>query len=234
MDLNLWKNKDELKKFIENLGIEYRYGCFEDNNPETCHLLADYLLSIDKARSKAAQVYKNNCDENKFGMSCDAYGRMAFRGQGLEAPNSKLALEYFIKGCDLNEPRACYHGGQILGVVDKNVNKIIPPNLEKSMVMLNKACLSRKIPKACTLIHSLYLKGVHEVPADLKKAAEYARIACDQDEYMACFNLSRMYHLGEGVPSDKDKSAYYRNRAKDIADGAKKTLENNKNAQPDM
>lgn len=214
MDLNLWKNKDELKKFLENLGIEYRYGCFEENNPETCHLLGDYLLSIDKARTKAALVYKNNCDENKFGLSCDAYGRMAFRGQGMEGPSSKLALEYFIKGCDLDEPRACYHGGQMLGVVDKNLNKTIPPDPNKALNMLKKACKSGKQPSACTLVHSFYLRGVHGQPADLKLAAEFAQIACDQHELTACYNLSRMYNLGDGVPKDLEKSAYYKQRAR--------------------
>jgi len=216
MDLNLWKNKDELKKFLDNLGIEYRYGCFEENNSETCHLLGDYLLSIDKARAKAAQVYKTNCDENKFGLSCDAYGRMAFRGQGMDGPNSKLALEYFMKGCDLDDPRSCYHGGQMLGVNDKHLNKIIPPDPDKALEMLTKSCKSGKQPQACTLLHSFYLRGLHGKPADLVKSAEYAEIACDQDEAMACLNLSRMYHIGDGVKPDQEKSAHFRERAKKI------------------
>lgn len=234
MDLNLWKNKDELKKFLDNLGTEYRYGCFEENNPETCHLLGDYLLSIDKARSKAGQVYKNNCNDNKFGLSCDAYGRLAFRGQGMEAPDIKLALEYFIKGCDLNEPRACYHGGQMLGVVDKRVNEIVPPNPEKSIEMLKGSCLSGKQPQACTLVHSFYLRGVHGKPADLKKAADFALIACDQDEYMGCFNLSKMYELGDGVSIDKEKYHFYRERAKEITKGIRKKLHVKKDATPDI
>lgn len=234
MDLNLWKNKDELKKFLENLGVEYRYGCFEENNPESCHLLGDYLLSIDKARSKAAQVYKTNCDDNKFGLSCDAYGRMAFRGQGMEGPNMLLALEYFTKGCDQNEPRSCYHGGQMLGVVDKSVNKVVPPDKDRALMMLKKACFSGKQPQACTLVHSFYLRGLHGQAADMEMAAKFAQIACDQDEHMACYNLSRMYHLGDGIPADQEKSAYYRERAKDIASGVKKNLEVNKDAKPDL
>lgn len=234
MDLNLWKNKDELKKFLENLGTEYRYGCFEENNPETCHLLGDYLLSIHKAHSKAAQVYKNNCDENKFGLSCDAYGRMAFKGLGMAGPSCKLALEYFIKGCDVNEARSCYHGGQMLGVVDKNINKIIPPEPDKSLDMLKKACLSKKQPAACTLVHSFYLRGVHGKPPDLKLAAKYAEIGCDQDEYMSCYNLSRMYHLGEGVEANMEKSSFYRKRAEEISKGIRKNLTVNKDATPDL
>lgn len=225
MDLNLWKNKDELKKFLENLGVEYRYGCFEENNPESCHLLGDYLLSIDKARTKAAQVYKTNCDDNKYGLSCDAYARMAYRGQGMEGPNIRLAFDYFVKGCHLNEPRACYHGGQMLGVVDKTVNKVIPPDPDRSLELLKKACLSGQQPAACTLIHSFCLKGVHGKQANLKMAADFAQIACDQNEYIACANLSRMYHLGDGVEADQKKSAYYQDRAKEIVQGVKRNLE---------
>lgn len=234
MDSNLWKNKDELKKFLDNLGIEYRYGCFEENNAESCHLLGDYLLSIDKARAKAARVYKSNCDDNKFGLSCDAFGRMATRGQGMDAPDYKLALSYFIKGCDFNDYRSCYHGGQMVGVTDKAVNKVIPPDPDMSMQMLKKACISGRIPMACTLVHSFYLKGFHGKPADLKLAAEFAQIACDQDEYIGCFNLSRMLHLGEGVSADQAKSSYYKERAKLIRKGVKRNMEAAKPSSPDI
>lgn len=234
MDLNLWKSKDEIKKFLDNLGIEYRYGCFEENNPETCHLLGDYLLAIDKAASKAGQIYKTNCEENKFGLSCDAFGRMAYRGQGMEGPDIKLALEYFLKGCELNDPRSCYHGGQMFGVVDKQVNKAITPDPVRAIKMLTKSCLSTKQPNACTLIHSFYVKGIHDLPMNMKLAADFGKVACDQNEYISCFNLARMYHLGEGVEADVEKSEFYRKRAKEIRDGIKRNLTINPNARPDV
>lgn len=231
MDLNLWKNKDELKKFLENLGVEYRYGCFEENNPETCHLLGDYLLSIDKAQTKAAQIYRSNCEDNKYGLSCDAFGRMAFKGQSIEGgPNYKLALDYFLRGCELNEPRSCYHGGQMLGIQDKGINSIIEPDPERSLSMLKKACDSGKQPASCTLIHSFYLKGFQGKPADLKEAARFASIACDQNEFIACYNLSRMYHLGEGVSADIERANFYQKRAKEVREGAKKNVQ----ANPDV
>lgn len=233
MDLNLWKNKEELLKFLENLGIEYRYGCFEENNPESCHLLGDYLLSIDKARTEAAGVYKNNCENNKHGLSCDAYGRMAFRGQGMEGPDAELALEYFIRGCDYDEPRACYHGGQMLGVKDRKLNRRIPPDPDRSLTMLTKACMSRKQPLACTLVHSFYLRGFQGREPNLKLSADFAQIACDQDEYQGCYNLSKMYHVGDGVNPDQEKSKYYMQRAKQIMSGVKRTLQANSNATPD-
>lgn len=81
MDLNLFKDKEELKKFLENLGTEYRYGCYSEKNPTSCHLLGDYFYSIDKDVDKASSTYRINCDENKYGLSCDAFGRLAFRGK---------------------------------------------------------------------------------------------------------------------------------------------------------
>lgn len=100
--------------------------------------------------------------------------------------------------------------------------------------MLGKACVSRKQPSACTIIHSFYLKGFHDRPPDLKLAADFAQIACDQDEYMSCYNLSRMYHLGEGVTADQEKSKYYSSRAKHIMGGGTRNVEANKNATPDL
>lgn len=220
MDANLWKSKEEMKKYLENLGTEYRYGCFEENKPEVCHLLGDYLTSIDKADAKAAQLYRKNCDENKYGLSCDTFGRMLFKGQGVEKADQLLAFEYFKKGCDLDEPRSCYHGGQLIGIVDRTVNRTIKPDPVKALEMLTKSCLSTKLPASCTLVHSFYLKGFHNYPADLKKAAEFAKIACDQDELTGCYNLSRMYHIGEGVDAaDQEKSKHFFKRAQEIKKG---------------
>lgn len=82
MDLNLFKSSEELKKFLDNLGIEYRYGCYEEKNPVSCHLLGDYFHSVTKDLKNAAATYAKNCDVYKYGLSCDAYGRLAFRGHG--------------------------------------------------------------------------------------------------------------------------------------------------------
>lgn len=235
MDLNLWKSKEEMKKFLDNLGTEYRYGCFEENRPDVCHLLGDYLLAIDKVDNKAAALYKKNCDENKYGLSCDAYGRLAFRGQGVEQPDYHLAYEYFKKGCDLDEPRSCYHGGQMIGVVDHGINRIIKPQPAKALEMLTKACSSGKQSASCTLVHSFYLRGFHDFPADLKKAAEFAKIACDQDELTGCYNLSRMYHIGEGFDKpDQEKSQYYFERALQIKKGTSKIDHSSKPGNSDV
>lgn len=79
-----------------------------------CHLLADFLESIKKDYEKAAKVYKNNCDEYKYGRSCLKYGTYSLLGKGTKKSDFKVAHDYFEKGCNLEEPDACLNQGLLL------------------------------------------------------------------------------------------------------------------------
>lgn len=117
------KQEDDVKEYIENLGIEYRFGCYKEKKPEVCHLLADYLEAIKKDFEKAAKVYKSNCLDYSFGKSCLKYGNYMLVGKGTkQEPNPAEALPYFEKGCDLNEPTACLHAGMLLTATGPGVN----------------------------------------------------------------------------------------------------------------
>ncbi|KAJ8984103.1 hypothetical protein NQ317_017312 [Molorchus minor] len=118
------KSESEVKDYINNLGIEYRFGCYSEKKPEVCHLLADFLEAIKKDYEKAAKVYRNNCDEYKYGKSCLKYGTYSLLGRGmyisgvkhpdiaantnvtksdqfLVPKNMKRAFEYALEGCNL-------------------------------------------------------------------------------------------------------------------------------------
>lgn len=140
-----------------------------------------------------------------------------------ETSDCKLALEYFEKGCELNDPRACYHGGQMHAAKDPAVSKVIPMNAEKAISMLDKCCDSKKEPDSCFLIQSMYLNGTG-VAKDFKKAAVYAEKACNQNHPGGCFNLARMYSLGDGVELDKDKAQLYRAKYKELLEGKNETV----------
>lgn len=224
MDFGLWKDKDELKKFINNLGVEYRFGCFEEKNHQACHLLGDYLLSISHEYSKAAKVYASNCVENKFGLSCNSYAKMVYKGQGVEAPDMKEALEYFLKGCDANEPISCYHAGQLLTVHDKQVRKSLDLNSKLGIKLLEKSCLSMDHPAACTYLHQVLLHGSEDLPADKEKSAAIAKIGCHLNEYQSCYNLSLMYRKGDGVEVDPEYVKYYQGRTRQCMKGHKAAL----------
>lgn len=118
------KKEEEVKDYIENLGIEYRFGCFKEKKPEVCHLLGDYLEAIKKDFDKASNVFRSNCNDYKFGKSCLKIGNYAMIGRGREKADMGEALTYYEKGCEYNEPGACLHAGLILtatgpGVVTK-------------------------------------------------------------------------------------------------------------------
>lgn len=79
-----------------------------------CHLLADYLESIDKNYEKASLVYKTTCDDYKYAKSCSKYATYALLGKGAKKSDFKAAYSYFDKGCDLGDPKSCFHQGLLL------------------------------------------------------------------------------------------------------------------------
>ena len=96
------KEKEEVQDFLKNLGIEYRYSCYSEKNPEGkcwafvclsfnvdsysfalgCQLLGDYFTQIDGDFEKANKVFKDNCDTRNYGRSCSSYGLHQFYGRG--------------------------------------------------------------------------------------------------------------------------------------------------------
>lgn len=138
------KSEGDVKEYIKNLGIEYRFGCYSEKKPDgnitqphvflfsiisqsipnwsyfflVCHLLADFLEAIKKDYEKAGKVYRTNCDDYKYGKSCLKYATYNFLGKGSKKSDFKLAYDYFEKGCNLDEPDSCLHQGLLL--ISKN------------------------------------------------------------------------------------------------------------------
>ena len=91
------KDSEEVADYIENLGIEYRFGCYHEKDPKACHLLGDYLESIKKDFSKALKLYMNNCDEYNHGHSCHKVAGYKYVGKAC-AKDGDESYEYFKKG----------------------------------------------------------------------------------------------------------------------------------------
>ncbi|CAN8009898.1 unnamed protein product, partial [Ixodes pacificus] len=77
-----FQKEEDVQEYIKNLGIEYRFECFKEKKPDGCHRLADYLEAIKKEFDKALDVYRTNCDDNKYGKSCFKYGNYKLIGKG--------------------------------------------------------------------------------------------------------------------------------------------------------
>ena len=96
------KDSEEVADYIENLGIEYRFGCYHEKDPKACHLLGDYLESIKKDFAKALKLDSTNCDEYGHGHSCHKVAGYKWVGKGT-AKDGDEAYEYFRKGLSSTE-----------------------------------------------------------------------------------------------------------------------------------
>ncbi|XP_075229248.1 cytochrome c oxidase assembly factor 7 [Lycorma delicatula] len=210
-----FKKEEDVKEFLENLAIEYRFGCFHEKKPEVCHLLGDYFEAISQNFKKALTIYKNNCDENNFGHSCFKAGAYYMQGKGLEGYNDNVAMKYFKRGCELGYFPSCYRAGLLhMNSEDERVR-----DYTQGMAYYEKAC-NNDIREGCFDLSVLYISGDKEksIPKDMTKSAYYSKKACELQNMYACANLSRMYKLGDGVEQNIELSNKYKAIATDMQD----------------
>ncbi|KAG8235703.1 hypothetical protein J437_LFUL016321 [Ladona fulva] len=212
MDFDL-KEEAEVKDFLEKLGIEYRFGCYNEGKPEVCHLLGDYLESVKKDYEKAAKVYKANCEEQKHAKSCYKFGTYTFLGKGNVKEDQLKAFDYFAKGCEYGNSDACLKAG-LMCVTNSTKNKK-EKDIKQGLKLLEQSCKGRNA-FACFYVSGMYLSGVQgssnaeELPKDMKMAHYYAEEACKLGSPHACANVSQMYRKGDGVPKDEMKADQFK------------------------
>lgn len=61
-------------------------------------------------------MYQSTCDDYGYAKSCLKYGNYTFigRGQSGAKPNPAEALQYYEKGCLLNDAENCLNAGLLL------------------------------------------------------------------------------------------------------------------------
>ncbi|KAK2588713.1 hypothetical protein KPH14_001603 [Odynerus spinipes] len=206
------KDAEEVKEFLKNLHIEYKFGCYSEKNAEVCHLLADFNEAIKKDFPKAASLYKSNCDERNFPRSCSRYGDYLVVGKGCEK-NFHEAYKYMQKACDLNSESGCLHGG-VLAVTTLDLEADVSVQIDKGLKMLNKACLEQKSEKACYYLAGVYLKGIKDhVEKNIKEAYKLSLKSCEYGNPYSCANVAQMHQRGEGVQKDIELAKIFRERA---------------------
>ncbi|RZB39345.1 Nicastrin and/or Peptidase M28 domain containing protein [Asbolus verrucosus] len=218
-----FQSESEVKDFIKNLGIEYRFGCYSEKKPEVCHLLADYLESIDKNYEKAGIVYRNTCDDYKYAKSCSKYATYVLLGKGTKKSDFKAAYNYFEKGCDLDDPTSCFHQGLLL--IAKNDGQGIAQNPLKGMSLLEKSCKAEH-SNACYYLSGMYISGVKKpnsenkseylVQRDMEKAFQFALKGCELGNMYSCANLSQMYAKGDAERGGSTGVIHYCERQADL------------------
>uniref|UniRef100_A0A8D8M3A8 Cytochrome c oxidase assembly factor 7 homolog n=1 Tax=Cacopsylla melanoneura TaxID=428564 RepID=A0A8D8M3A8_9HEMI len=181
-------DEKETKEYIKNLGIEYRFGCYSEKNPEACHLLGDYLDAIQKDMEKAMKVYKAYFDDAAYPRSCFQYGRLLMRDKNItEQEKLDVALENFKKSCALNNPLGCFQASGLLLVGVERAN--MPPNKPLAFEYAVKACDLDDL-RGCVNASIMCRKG-DGIPENLQKAEEFKKKALE---------LQKMYtHDGQGI-----------------------------------
>ncbi|KAL4130692.1 hypothetical protein QTP88_008094 [Uroleucon formosanum] len=215
-----FKKEEDVKEYIKNLGIEYRFGCFNEKDAQTCQLLGDYLETIENNPDKAAKIYKENCDERNFGRSCYKYAAYVEKNnlKNLK-PVIPEMIRYFKKGCEYNWSDGCFAAGMKLHYHSDSITDIDERtnNLLQSLQYLEKAC-NNKHSEACYVASNIHFSGIEEIglKPNKSKFLEYSIKACDQNELKGCVNASIVYNKGDGVPKDLDLAQKYKERALDI------------------
>ncbi|XP_064477035.1 cytochrome c oxidase assembly factor 7 homolog [Ornithodoros turicata] len=215
-----FKKEEEVKEFLENLGIEYRFECFHEKKPDGCHRLGDYMEAIKKDFEKAGQVYKRNCDENKHPKSCFKYGNYRWLGKGCKV-NETEAYKYYRTGCDAGSPEGCFAAALMLTSRDRKKPSVIPKDNRLGLQLLDRACQLGSAD-GCYFASAHYINGNDAVVKDMKKAFVYTTRGCELGNMYACSNLSLMYRKGEGTEKNEKLAEEYKQKVIEYRDSLQK------------
>jgi len=209
------KDEADTKEYIDNLGTEYRFGCYHEKKPEVCHLLADFMEAIKQDYEKAGKLYKVNCEDFDFGHSCFKFGNYLFTGKGNFKPDHVRATEAFDKGCKLGFSDSCLHSG----LMRTSKMSQVPRNHELAKDKFETGC-SLDNAQCCFYLSGMFIAGIDKssIAKDMEKAFTYSKKACELGNVYACANLSQMYKKGDGVQKDQEKADQYRKIALEMQD----------------
>lgn len=193
------KDGEQAKEYLDRIGVEYRFQCYHENKPDGCHRLADYLDAFKHEWEKSRTVYRLNCEKNHFGPSCFKYGNYNLIGRGGEK-SMEAAFTAFIEGCNHGFAPSCHNAALM-----HHAGHLGSKDFVRSSEMLKRGCDGGNAP-SCQMLSTYFITGMDGITKDMKKAFEYALLACDGDHMYACANVSRMYRLGEGTEKDLERA----------------------------
>jgi len=212
------KDPEDVKEYLDNLGTEYRFGCYQERDPKACHLLGDYLEGIKKDFSKAFKIYQTNCVEYKHGHSCHKAAGYKYLGKATNK-NVDESYDFFRQGCDLGHNASCLNAGifDASSASAKNYERTQPPDPVLASVLYKKACDDGDLPEGCHRYAALFIRGIKgKLEKNMTEAFKYSLKACELGSLGGCVNVSMMYGKGDGVEKDPDASKAYAKIAEEM------------------
>ncbi|KAG9471688.1 cytochrome c oxidase assembly factor 7 [Eleutherodactylus coqui] len=210
-----FKNEEEVKEFLDNLGIEYSYQCHREKDADGCHRLADYFESIKRDFEASAKLLKFNCEQNDHSESCYKLGAYHITGKGGLPADLQAAYNCFLKSCLKGGKKsidACHNVALLAQEGRMNDGKA---DVRVARDYYTKAC-DGKFSASCFNLSAMYMEGSPGFPKDMTRALHFAEKACELGHIWGCANASRMCKLGDGVKKDDAKAETLKNRAKDL------------------
>jgi len=214
-------DEDEVKEYLNNLGMEYRFGCYSEKKPQACQLLGEFMESISKDRVNAFQVFESNCINNNHPPSCNKAGHYKIVGQSDIEPDPDLGYKYLTQGCDGNFSKSCFLAGMFHKL--KFPQEIKTEQNERTATTLFEKACDLDHPQGCFQYGTALVKpGVDQ---NYTKALKAFEKSCETGHMSACHNLSVMYRKGDGVAQDSALAEQFMHKAQDIHDQMTKERE---------
>uniref|UniRef100_A0A1A7XZH4 Cytochrome c oxidase assembly factor 7 n=1 Tax=Iconisemion striatum TaxID=60296 RepID=A0A1A7XZH4_9TELE len=211
-----FEDENEVKQFLDNLGVEYSFQCYKEKDPEGCQRLAEYLEGVKKDYESTAQVLKHNCETNGHAESCYKLGAYHVTGKGGVTECLKTACSYFLRSCNAAGKKsadACHNVGLLFHdgrAIDGG------PDPTAARQYYEKACAGGFAP-SCFNLSAMFIEGNSKgLSPDMTQALKYANRACELGHVWGCANASRMYKLGDGTEKDEKKAEELKNRAREL------------------
>jgi TPR repeat protein len=185
----------------------------DDDDGESCGLLAEMLLDAGDVREKSARravaLLERGCELKDPG-SCSRLARELDRGLWLKKDPARMA-ELAGKGCNLGDIPSCV----VLGVSYLNGNGV-EQSFEKAVPHLKHAC-KEDDGDGCLQMGLMILEG-KGAPPDPSRAEGFLEKACDLESGAGCARLGQMHYTGiapaagggaAGQPNFKKAATYF-------------------------
>ncbi|XP_077391173.1 cytochrome c oxidase assembly factor 7 [Festucalex cinctus] len=212
-----FENDEEVKQYLDQLGMEYSYSCYKANDPEGCQMLADYMEAVKRNFEATAQVLKHNCDEHTHPGSCYKLGIYHVTGKGGVSKCLKSAYSCFMRACNTGGKRsadACHSVGLLAHDGRALEGGASDPDMARRYY--ERACAGGFAP-SCFNLSAMYIaNNAKGLKSDMTVALKYAMRACELGHVWGCANASRMYKLGDGTEKDDKKAEELKNRAREL------------------
>eukprot|EP01032_Pedospumella_encystans_P015894 gene15894-18155_t len=163
--------------------------------PSACHHAGEFYATVNGEHKRAAEIYKNNCENNKYGPSCFNLGRYHLSGQGVEQNDAK-ALDYLDRGCKSNLYPACYFQAMLLYDGMLPAGSVVQ---SKASIELLPASKEAKVPLSAPTVPGSTASSSVQKKSDKPLALKIFEKACLGGESNSCSVLAAEY-LKPGNP----------------------------------